>query len=307
MNTWRGMFQTVGQSLNNTFQGLWTRSMTVWQGLINLGDQIVYKFADMGEQVLVDWLTKQAVKMGLIHVQQAQQTAAVAAGEAARTGIVASGEATRTGLGAAAVGAHAAMQTAKAGASVASEAIQTGAKVTGEATRGTVGAAGAVAEIGTRAATSAAGAFSSTVVIPFIGPVAAPVAAAAALAAVLGFAALISARGGQAEVPFDGQLSMLHKKEMVLPAWAAEPLRQQLRSGPSSDGIFGAAAAAGSSSRTTNNGGDVNLHYGPQYGSQPKDVGLAELLRRDSGHMIRWLKKQQRDGTFVGGASGGSK
>jgi hypothetical protein len=307
MDTWRGMFQTVGQSLNNTFQGLWTRSMTVWQGLINLGDQIVYKFADMGEKVLVDWLTKQAVKMGLIHVQQAQETAAVAAGESARTGITAAGNATRTGIGTAAVGIHVAQQAAKTGATVTSEAVQTGAKVTGEATRGTVGAAGAVAEIGTRAATSAAGAFSSTVVIPFIGPVAAPVAAAAALAAVLGFAALISARGGQAEVPFDGQLSMLHKKEMVLPAWAAEPLRAQLRAGPSSAGIFGAASAAGSTSRTNNNNGDTHLHYGPSYGSAPKEMNMDQLLRRDGGRLIRWLKKQQRDGTFVGGASGGSK
>jgi hypothetical protein len=300
MDTWRGMFQTVGQSLNNTFQGLWTRSMTVWQGLINLGDQIVYKFADMGERVLVDWLTKQAVKMGLIHVQQAQQTAAVAAGEATRTGITATGEATREGIGAAAVGIHMAQQGAKTGASVASEAVQTGAKVTGEATRGTVGAAGAVAEIGTRAATSAAGAFSSTVVIPFIGPVAAPVAAAAALAAVLGFAALISARGGQAEVPFDGQLSMLHKKEMVLPAWAAEPLRQQLRGG-GSDGIFGAATAAGASSRTTNNG-ETHLHYGPSYGGKAQDMSMDQLLRRDGNRLLRWLKKQQRDGQFVGGS-----
>jgi hypothetical protein len=307
MDTWRGMFQTVGQSLNNTFQGLWTRSMTVWQGLINLGDQIVYKFADMGEKVLVDWLTKQAVRLGLVHIQQAQETAAVAAGESARTGITAAGTASREGIGAAAVGIHVAQQAAKTGASVTSEAVQTGAKVTGEATRGTVGAAGAVAEIGTRAATSAAGAFSSTVVIPFIGPVAAPVAAAAALAAVLGFAALVSARGGQAEVPFDGQLSMLHKKEMVLPAWAAEPLRQQMRSGPSSGGIFGSAAAAGASSRTTNNGGDTHLHYGPQYGSAPREMNMDQLLRRDGGRLLRWLKKQQRDGAFVGGASGGSK
>lgn len=306
MNTWRGMFQTVGQSLNNTFQGLWTRSMTVWQGLINLGDQLVYKFADMGEKVLVDWLTKQAVKMGLIHVQQAQQTAAVAAGEATRTGITATGEATRQGIGTAGVGIHMAQQGAKSGASVASEAIQTGAKVTGEATRGTVGAAGAVAEIGTRAATSAAGAFSSTVVIPFIGPIAAPVAAAAALAAVLGFAALISARGGQAEVPFDGQLSMLHKKEMVLPAWAAEPLRAQLRAGPSSAGIFGAASAAGASSRTTNNGGDTHLHYGPSYGGD-KSMTMDQLLRQDGNRLIRFIKKAQRDGLFVGGSSGGSK
>lgn len=303
MDTWRGMFQTVGQSLNSTFQGLWTRSMTVWQGLINLGDQIVYKFADMGEKVLVDWLTKQAVKLGLVHVQQAQETAAVAAGESARTGITAAGTASREGIGAAAVGVHMAQQAAKTGASVTSEAVQTGAKVTGEATRGTVGAAGAVAEIGTRAATSAAGAFSSTVVIPFIGPVAAPIAAAAALAAVLGFAALVSARGGQGEVGADGQLSVLHKKEMVLPAWIAEPMRQQLRSGGSSAPMFGAAASAGSSVRSeTNNGGDTHLHYGPQYGPQPKGMGMDEMLRRDGNRLIRWLKKQQRDGVFVGGS-----
>jgi hypothetical protein len=159
-----------------------------------------------------------------------------------------------------------------------------------------VGAAGAVAEIGTRAATSAAGAFSSTVVIPFIGPVAAPIAAAAALAAVLGFAALVSARGGQAEVPFDGQLSMLHKKEMVLPAWAAEPLRQQMRAGPSSGGIFGGAANAGSNLResTTNNQGDTHLHYGPQYGQQ-KTMTLEEMLHRDGDRLIRYLKRAKRD------------
>lgn len=303
LSTWRDMFQTVGQSLNSTFQGLWTRSMTVWQGLINLGDQIVYKFADMGEKVLVDWLTKQAVKMGLVHIQQAQETAAVAAGEAARTGITASGTAARTGIGAASVGVHMAQQAAKTGASVTSEAVQTGAKVTGEATRGTVGAAGAVAEIGTRAATSAAGAFSSTVVIPFIGPVAAPIAAAAALAAVLGFAALVSARGGQAEVPFDGQLSMLHKKEMVLPAWAAEPLRANLRSGAGSAGVFGGAASAASDIRnSTVNGGDTHLHYGPQYGAPPREMDMDSLLRRDGNRLIRWLKKQQRDGVFVGGS-----
>lgn len=295
MDTWRGMFETVGQSLNSTFQGLWTRSMTVWQGLINLGDQIVYKFAEMGEKVLVDWLTKQAVKLGLIHVQQAQETAAVAAGEAARTGVTATGEAARQGIGTAGVVAHGVQQTAKAGATVASEAVQTGAKVTGEATRGTVGAAGAIAEIGTRAATSAAGAFSSTVVIPFIGPVAAPIAAAAALAAVLGFAALVSARGGQGEVGEDGQLSVLHKKEMVLPAWIAEPMRQQLRSGGSSASMFGAAAAAGGEARTSiANGGNTNFYYQPQHHNM--GASLDTLLKQDGQSLRKWLKNEQRNG-----------
>lgn len=304
LEAWRGMFTTVTQSLANTFQGLWTRSMTVWQGLINLGDQIVYKFADMGLKVLEDWMTKEAIKLGLIHVHQAQETAAVAAGEGARTGITASGEAARQGIGAAGVVAHGVQQVAKSGASVASEAVQTGAKVTGEATRGTVGAAGAIAEIGTRAATSAAGAFSSTVVIPFIGPVAAPVAAAAALAAVLGFAALVSARGGQAEVPFDGQMTQLHKKEMVLPAWAAEPLRVGLRAGPGNSALFGGAAAAGASMRDSIANSNVHFKYAPSYGGVPKEVTMDDLLRRDGDRLERWVRKKARDGIFQGGSKG---
>jgi hypothetical protein len=297
MTTWRNMFSTVTQSLNNTFQGIWTHSMSIWQGLINLGDQIVYKFADMGLKVFQDWLTREAIKLGLIHANEAAQTAAHGAGEAARTGISATGEATRQGLGAAGVIAHAVQQGAKTGASVTSEAVQTGAKIAGEGTRGAVGATGAIAEIGTRAATSAAGAFSSTVVIPFIGPVAAPIAAAAALAAVLGFAALVSARGGQGEVGQDGQLSVLHKKEMVLPAWIAEPLRQQIRRGGSSAPMFGAAAAAGDTARTSStSNSDANFYYQPAHTLQ--NVSMSELLRRDGRELRKWLRNEHRNGTL---------
>jgi hypothetical protein len=34
---------------------------------------------------------------------------------------------------------------------------------------------------------------------------------------------------------------------------------------------------------------------------------MDDMLRRDGNRLIRFLKKAQRDGTFVGGSSGGSK
>jgi hypothetical protein len=43
--------------------------------------------------------------------------------------------------------------------------------------------------------------------------------------------ASFTAAGGWYDVPHDGALTELHKSEMVLPAWAAQPLRAMLGSG----------------------------------------------------------------------------
>jgi ABC-type Co2+ transport system permease subunit len=157
-------------------------------------------------------------------------------------------------------------------------------------------------EIGTRAATSAAGAYSSTVVIPFIGPVAAPAAAALALAAVLGFGALISARGGQGEVGTDGQLTQLHKKEMVLPAWIAEPLRQGIVSARgNSSPLFGQSAAAGMAARgemNQNSQRNANFYYQPQHHNMGADMDT--LLKRDGASLRRWLRNEARNGGGLG-------
>lgn len=297
LQKWRDIAQSMTQSLGSAFQGLWTRSITVQQALINMADTMVYKLADIGLKALEDFIVQQGIKLGIIQAHQAAETGVVTAGEAARTGAKATGEAARTGIGTAAVATHAVQEGAKTGASVAGQVAQTGAKVTGEATRGTVGAAGAMAEIGTRAATSAAGAYSSTVVIPFIGPVAAPAAAALALAAVLGFGALISARGGQGEVGTDGQLTQLHKKEMVLPAWIAEPLRQGIVSARgNSQPLFGSAASAGMAARTEMNSASnqVNFHYQPKHHNM--GASFDTLLKRDGMTLRRWIKNEVRNG-----------
>lgn len=296
LQQWQSITNTFTSGLSSTFQGLWTGSQTLQQGLINLADQMVYKVVDQaiqaaGQQMMI-WLgmktAKQAMNAGELVTEtahQAAKTGVVAAGETARTGIVAGAQATQQGITA-----------ATTTAAVAAEGIKTSAAVTGAATQTAAAATAGTAEIGTNAAVAAAGAYKSTVVIPFIGPVAAPAAAALALAAVLGFGALISARGGLDEVPGD-QLAMVHKKEMILPAWIAEPMRQQLKAG-GSGAMFGAASAAGMAARSeVNNGGDsVNFNYQPTHNNQ--DSNLESLLRRDGMALRKWIKNEARNGNL---------
>ncbi len=92
---------------------------------------------------------------------------------------------------------------------------------------------------------AARGAYRALVQIPVIGPILAPIGAAVAFAAVSAF----SAKGGDANVT-EG-LYQLHEKEMVLPEWAATPLRNSLLGG-SGVPSFGAPA--------NDTGGDVHLH-----------------------------------------------
>lgn len=295
MQMWQEVGSTLSSSMQSAFQGIWTRSQSLHQAFINMADQMVYKFVDMGARMFQEWLMRQ---VGMTVVQQTQETVrtgTTVAAQAAQTGAVIAGTTAQTGAKVAAAVTETTVRTATTAAAVAAEAIKTGAAVTGAATQQSVGAAAGLAEIGTRAATSAAGAFSSTVVIPFIGPVAAPAAAAMALAAVLGFGALISARGGQGEVPFDGQLSMLHKKEMVLPERFAVPLRQMLVGPRSSSGMMSAASSAGSAAREmAGSSNNANFYYQPN--NTNVDASFDQLLKADSRSLRRWIKNEVRNG-----------
>ena len=303
LQRWKTVTDAFTGGLQQAFQGLWTRSTSVSQALLNLADQEVYALADMGIQALnrmmTQFIAQHVLKQGLktadtatTVASEATKTAAVMGGEAARTGAVVAGGATKT-----------AVTAGVTAAAVGGEAVQTAAAIGGAGTRTAVGATAAAAQVTQNAAVAAAGAFSSTVVIPFIGPVAAPVAAALALATVLGFGALISAKGGMGEVPND-QMAMVHKKEMILPAWIAEPLRASLKSpGRDSGPVFGAASAAGSSARSQTNNNrktDVNFNYQPQHTHQP--AGLEDLLNRDGATMRKWVKNQVRNGSLTFGS-----
>lgn len=296
MQRWQQVTQTFTQSLGSAFQGLWTRTITWQQAFIQMADQLVFKFADMGLKMLQDWILKQVGMTAATQAQQTAQSAAVTAGEASRTTAASLGATAQTAAKMGAATTEQGIIAATTSAKIASEGIKTGAAVTGAATQTGAAAAAGTTEITTNAAVAAAGAYKSTVVIPFIGPIAAPAAAALALAAVLGFASLISAKGGMGEVPGD-QLAMVHKKEMILPAWIAEPMRNTfLRRG--SSGIVGGASSAGSSIResmiSNSRGGDIHLNYSPK--NTNMDASFDTLLKRDAQSLRRWIRNEVRNG-----------
>lgn len=158
-----------------------------------------------------------------------------------------------------------------------------------------------MANIASLAPVAGAAAFASTAAIPIVGPVLAPEAAAAAMGAVYALMPLAAASKGY-DIPAGvNPLTQLHEKEMVLPAYLAEPLRGMLRSaGPrSSPSLAGMAGAAASSTRgeTALRGsrGDVNLHYGPRYGGD-RNMSMDQMLERDGKRLIRFLKRAKRNG-----------
>jgi hypothetical protein len=114
---------------------------------------------------------------------------------------------------------------AKTSATVAGEAARTAATEEGHK-KGLLASAGsALKEIFIAAYTAAANVYKSVSAIPYVGWILAPIAAAATFAVVAGYAASVSsAKGGMWEVPGD-QMAQIHKKESILPANIAEPMR----------------------------------------------------------------------------------
>jgi hypothetical protein len=120
---------------------------------------------------------------------------------------------------------------------------------------------------------AAAGAYKAVVGIPVVGPILAPIAAGVAFTAVEAFDSLTSAQGGQWQVPFDGQLTELHRDESVLSANIANPMRHFFESG-------------GGGSR----GGDVHLHYNPIVSGQDTP-NMRAILESHTGHCAHLEKR----------------
>lgn len=273
MQRWMDTADAITGSLTSGFKSALQNGFNLRKGMIDLANSIANVWIDSAGKMLNAWIRSLF-----------QQKAVTAATTAAQTTI------------------HVAGETTKTAATVTGATIRTATEVSANATTTASSAMSALAQIAHAAGVAAARVYASIAAIPYVGPFLAPAAAAAALAAVVMIGkSLFSAEGGQVEVGEDGQLTELHKKEMVLPAWAADPLRKQLRSG-SSSGVIGAAATAGETARKSIvNSGDVHLHYGPQYGPVPQSQDMATLLRQDGDRLLRYLKRKQRDGHFNAG------
>lgn len=140
-------------------------------------------------------------------------------------------------------------------------------------------------DVSTSAGRAAAAAYASTAAIPIIGPALAPAAAATAGAGALSMGmAFGSAEGGDWQVR--PGMYELHKDEMVLPAWAAQPLRNMVSSGASGGGFTPSAA-------NDKGGGLGDLHV---HVSAFDAHGVKRLFMDHKGPLAQAVKKYARDG-----------
>lgn len=179
-----------------------------------------------------------------------------------------------------------AKELAQTAATTAGAATRTGVEVAAQTTTKSVTAGTALFEMGINAARAAMGAYAAIAAIPFVGPFLAPAAAAAALAGVYAIGrSIFSAEGGWGEVPSDGAPTVLHRKEMVLPASIASPLRAAIASGDVGGGQGG----------SQRRGGDTHLHV---HALDSRDV--SRFLSRNPSAVRDAVSKMVRDGK-VGG------
>lgn len=130
-------------------------------------------------------------------------------------------------------------QSAMTSATVAGTAARTTAEEAAAGESLILMAATAIKRIAIAAWVAAAEVYQALASIPYVGPFLAPAAAIAAVATVIGFGKNIaSAEGGWWEIPSD-QIAQVHKNEMVLPAKAAQGVRDLVEGGGRAGGAGG--------------------------------------------------------------------
>lgn len=265
IRVWAGVAQAFTSSLGSALQQMWMRQQSLTGALIAMGDQLVFKFMDMGVQMLQNWIMSLIAKKAVTTAANSAEVGIHTATEVAKTGITAGAIATRSGM---------------------EVAAQTATAISGAATR--------VSEVIGYAGVGAAAAYASTAAIPVVGPILAPGAAATALGAIMGFAPIAAAAGGWGDIPND-QMAMVHRKEMVLPAWIAEPMRAALKGG-SAPMLAGAAKAGNVARESFSQSMANNFYYQPKTVNQTAQ--LSDLLQREGRTMRKWFKTQVRNGSL---------
>lgn len=221
---WEKITGPISSAFGQVFQAVYMRQNSLSGALVSSFHSVMSSLGSMGMEAAMKWI--------------ATQTWAAITG----TGIAATAEAAKTAI-------VVAGSTTQAGAVVAGQAVATGAVATG-----------AIAQIGAYAATAAAGAWAAISSIPVVGPFLAPAIAAAALVGVLALGnKIFSAEGGSVNVPHDGAMYRLHQEEMVLPAWAANPLRAQLKGSGPQRGSFSYMGGAANDGAGMNDAGSAGV------------------------------------------------
>jgi hypothetical protein len=264
--------------------------------MLGVLDSIVDTGIDKLGQWVANWIAQHVTMKALSTAFKAHEIATTTATEAAKTAATAGGVAARAGVENAGFFTRIlAWLGINLGAHAATEAGKTAATTAGVTTRTIADKIAALAQIATLSGLAGAGGVASMAAAPFPIDLGAPAFGAAMAAAAASFGAIASAAGGWGEIDRD-QMAMVHKKEMILPASIAEPLRRSLKGGfalPGSGGLLSAARAAGDHARAGmgGKGGDTHLHYGPQI-SNP-DPNLERLLEKQGTAMRKWIKNEQ--------------
>ena len=146
---------------------------------------------------------------------------------------------------------------------------------------GTESKAAAAAEIGTQAGRAGAAGVASYAGAPFPLDTFAPEFGAAMAATAMGYTSFISAEGGAWTVP--GGPALLHPDEMVLPAWAASPLRAMIAGAANSNAPFAANDVRAG-------GGTPAFHYHDHSGRLTPDQ-----IRANKGAFVKMLREAHRE------------
>jgi hypothetical protein len=136
-----------------------------------------------------------------------------------------------------------------------------------------------------------AGGVASMAAAPFPINLTAPAFGASMAAAAAAYGAVASAEGGDWQVK--AGLYNLHENEMVLPAWAASPLRNMI-SGGSAPRAGSPLAAHQDATRASSQHNE--LHYSPTINHS--DKSLKSMLREGERDMRRWMENQARNGSL---------
>jgi hypothetical protein len=180
-------------------------------------------------------------------------------------------------------------ESRKTAATAAGAAIRTTTEA-GAATATTgISALAAIKQIAHSAAVAAARVYASIAQIPVVGPFLAPAMAAAALYGVIKLGqSVFSAEGGMGEVQQDNAPFLLHRKEMVLPASIATPLRSMLQGG-------GAANLNASNAANDGRGGDNHFHFHDHTGTM-----TPSKIMENRSAIAKAVKQAHREGAFAG-------
>jgi hypothetical protein len=265
------------------------------------GHQNIVRSAESAAASIVSTWAKAAITQ-LAHwlMSELGMTSATAAGAATRAALGNSSETQQLQQIATLLQKYLAGEQAKTLATITSAATQTATKTAAAGAGQAADAAASGKTIMGDAAKAFSGTYAALAGIPLIGPFIAPVAAAGAFAAVAAYETLASAEGGQERVPRNGQMTVLHKDEMVLPAHVADSVRSMANSAPR---LASAGSGGSGNSSVVNSTGDtshnISVHYAPTIhapGVAASSADLADALRSSHQELNTYMRN-----TYVNG------